>query len=96
MIPFVANDVFLLILNEMYCIDQGNQSLIITNTMNIITVLHPSNFHVFLHGRPLPINIKLVQDYKVFYSIKVCQNNYNSTILEFLNSCIFCEIYYFY
>ena len=41
---------YLLICNELSCIDQGNQLPIITNTMNIITFLQPSNFNVFLHG----------------------------------------------
>ena len=36
---------YLLICNELSCIDQGNQLLI----MNIITILQPSNFIVFLH-----------------------------------------------
>ena len=51
-IPFVENVVFyLLICNELSCIDQKNQLLkIITNTMNIITILQLSNFDVFLHG----------------------------------------------
>ena len=40
---------YLLICNELFCIDQENQLLIITNTMNIITILQPSNFNVFLH-----------------------------------------------
>ena len=31
-------------------IDQRNLSLIITNTMNIITILQPLKFNVFLHG----------------------------------------------
>ena len=34
----------------MSCIDQGNQLLIITNTMNILTILQPSNLNLFLHG----------------------------------------------
>ena len=41
---------YLFIYNEFPCIDQGNQLLIITNTINIITILQPSNFNVFLHG----------------------------------------------
>ena len=41
---------YLLIRNELSCIDQGDQLLIITNTMNIITIVQPSNFNVFLHG----------------------------------------------
>ena len=41
---------YLLNCNELSCIDQGNKLLIITNTMNIITILQPSNFNVFLHG----------------------------------------------
>ena len=51
MISFVENAAFIfLICNELSCIDQGNQWLIITNTMNIITILQPLNFNVFLHG----------------------------------------------
>ena len=51
MILFVVNDAFiLLICNELSCIDQGNQLRIIINTMNINTILQPSNFNVFLHG----------------------------------------------
>ena len=41
---------YLLICNELSCIDQGNKLLTITNTMNIITILQSSNFIVFLHG----------------------------------------------
>ena len=41
---------YLLIYNELSFIDQGNQLQIITNTMNMITILTPSNFTVFLHG----------------------------------------------
>ena len=41
---------YLLICNELSCIDLGNRLLIITNTMNIITITEPSNFNVFLHG----------------------------------------------
>ena len=37
---------YLLIYNEFYCIEQGNQLLMITNTMNIITILQSSNFNV--------------------------------------------------
>ena len=40
---------YLLICNELSCIDQWNQLLIIKNTMNIITILHPWNFNVLLH-----------------------------------------------
>ena len=39
----------LLICNELSCNDQGNQLIIITNTMNIIKILQLSNFNVFLH-----------------------------------------------
>ena len=39
----------LLIFNELSCIDPGNQLLVKTNTINIITILEPSNFKVFLH-----------------------------------------------
>ena len=35
---------YLLICNELSCIDRGNQLLIITNAMNIITILQPSNY----------------------------------------------------
>ena len=41
---------YLLICNELYCIDPGDQLQIITNTMNMITILQPSNFNLFLHG----------------------------------------------
>ena len=57
-IPFVANAVF--ICNELYCFDQGNQLLIITNAMNIITILQTSNFNVFLHGYFLQCSQKLM------------------------------------
>ena len=40
----------LLICNELSCNDPENQLLIITNTMNIITIIQSSNFDVFLHG----------------------------------------------
>ena len=47
-IQFIENVVFyLLIYNELSNIDQ---LLMIKNTMNIITILQPSNFIVFLHG----------------------------------------------
>ena len=42
------NCIYLLICNELSCIDQGYQLLVITNTMNIITIT--SNLNVFLHG----------------------------------------------
>ena len=45
--------IYLFICNELYCIDQGDQLLIITNTMNIITILLSSNFNVFLNGYSL-------------------------------------------
>ena len=38
---------YLLICNELSFIDQGNQLPILTNTMNIITILQPSNLNVF-------------------------------------------------
>ena len=41
---------YLLIRNELSCIDQECQLLIMTNTMNIITILQSLNFNVFLHG----------------------------------------------
>ena len=47
---------YLLICNELSRIDQGNQLLIITNTMNIITILQLLNFNVFLHGYFLQCN----------------------------------------
>ena len=37
---------YLLICNELFCTDQGNQLLIITNTINIITIMQPSHFNV--------------------------------------------------
>ena len=37
---------YLFICNGLFCIDQENQLLIMTNTMNIITILQPSNFNV--------------------------------------------------
>ena len=40
----------LFICNEFSCIDPGNQLFIITNTINIVMFLQPSNFNVFLHG----------------------------------------------
>ena len=41
---------YLFICNELFCIDQENQLLIITNTMNIIAILDSSIFNVFLYG----------------------------------------------
>ena len=41
---------YLLICNELSCIDPGYQLLIITNTMKRIKILQPSNFNVYLHG----------------------------------------------
>ena len=40
----------LLICNELSCIVQGNQLLLIINAMNTITIMQPSNFYVSLHG----------------------------------------------
>ena len=40
---------YLLICNELSCIDPGNQLLIITKTINIIKILQPSNSKVFLY-----------------------------------------------
>ena len=39
----------MLICNELSCIDQGTQLLIITNTMNITTAIQQFNFNIFLH-----------------------------------------------
>ena len=39
-----------LICNEFPCFDPVNQLLMITNTINIITILQPLHFNVFLHG----------------------------------------------
>ena len=39
---------YLLICNELSCIDLGNQLLIIINTMDINTIMKPSNFNVLL------------------------------------------------
>ena len=50
--------IYLLICNELLCIDPGNQLLIITNTMNKITILHPSNFNVLLHGYVYSVVLK--------------------------------------
>ena len=33
---------YLLVCNELSCIDQGNQLLIIKNTMNMVAILQPS------------------------------------------------------
>ena len=41
---------YLLICNELSCIDQGNQLLILTNTMNITTIVQPSNSMYFCMG----------------------------------------------
>ena len=41
---------YLLICNELSCIVQVNQLLITTNTMNMITILYPSNLNAFLHS----------------------------------------------
>ena len=51
---------YLLICNELFCIKQGNQLLIITNTMNIITILQQTNFNVFLHCYFLHFNARNV------------------------------------
>ena len=42
--------IYLLICNELSCIDQGNQLLAITTKMNIIIILQLLNINVFLHG----------------------------------------------
>ena len=39
---------YLMIFNELSCIDQRNQLLIIINTMDINTIMKPSNFNVLL------------------------------------------------
>ena len=61
---------YLLICNELLCIDQGNQLLIITNTINIITFLQPSNLNVFLHGYFLQCKNKPEQKLIYIYNIK--------------------------
>ena len=53
---------YLLICNEFSCIDKGNQLLIITNTINSITTLHPSNLTVYLHDYFLQCNHALNQE----------------------------------
>ena len=40
---------YLVVCNELSSIDPGNQLLIITNTMNINTILQSSNLNVFMH-----------------------------------------------
>ena len=49
--------IYLLICNELSCIDQGIQLLLMTNTMNIITIPQPSNLNLFLHDYFLQCNI---------------------------------------
>ena len=46
MMSFFAKTVFISLF-AISCIDQGNQLLKITNTMNIITILKPTNFKLF-------------------------------------------------
>ena len=53
MMPFVSNAAFICWF-EMNCL--GNQLQILTKTMNIITILQPSKFNVFLHGYFLQCN----------------------------------------
>ena len=38
---------YFMIFNELSCIVQGNNLLMIKNTMNMITILQPSNLNVF-------------------------------------------------
>ena len=45
---------YLFICNELSCINRENQLLMIRNTMNIVIILQPSKFNVFLHGYFLP------------------------------------------
>ena len=59
---------YLLMYNELFCIDQGNQLLIITNTMNIIKILQPYNFNVFLHQLVTSIMVCL-RGLNLFWSI---------------------------
>ena len=59
------------IFNELTGIDQQNQLLIITNTMNIIIILQPSNFNVFLHGHSFQCeNNIFFENVFRFYSLK--------------------------
>ena len=44
---FIFCKLCLLICNDLACIDQGDKLMIITNTMNIIIIMQPSNFNVF-------------------------------------------------
>ena len=64
---------YLFICNELSCIDQGNQLLITSNTMNIITNLQPSNFNVFLHG--------------YFYSVSLNINMKTCSLRRALHRC---------
>ena len=49
---------YLFICIEFSTIDKGNQLLIITDKINIITILQPSNSNAFLHDYFLLCNFK--------------------------------------
>ena len=59
---------YLLICNELFCIDPENQLIKIINTMNIIKIQQPSKFNVFLHGyfTEYPYSLDLKKVFNVF------------------------------
>ena len=58
---------YLLIYNELSCNVLGNELLKITNTMNINTILQPSNFNVFLYGYFLQCSlVKIMRKFLAF------------------------------
>ena len=59
---------YLLISNELSYIDPGNQLLIITITMDLITVLQPSNSMYFCTVTFYSVTIRLIQ-FRIFFII---------------------------
>ena len=64
---------YLLICNELFCIDSTYQLLMITNTINKITIQQTSIFNVFLHGYFLQCRYNIFQEKKTKNQTNVWQ-----------------------
>ena len=63
---------YFLICNDLSCNDQGNELLIITNTINIITILQLLNLNVFLQGYFLLCTTNKFSSDNTLHVSKVC------------------------
>ena len=63
---------YLLIYNELSCNDQGIKLLIITNTINVITILQLLNLNVFLQGYFLLCTTNKFSSDNTLHVSKVC------------------------